>query len=455
MTCVLASPWNPLSTTLSWSSMNQHQSDSLYTGLERTQSHGYASSGSEQPKKPGSSTKKRASRAGTRSVSTLSAAQLERKRANDREAQRAIRQRTKDHIDGLENTISELRRSQEVSEKTAQSTRQRNRELEEENSYMRMKLNEAGLAIDLPLQSMIKRDSITEDLMTDKSLVSRPQDPTLIATHASSPATQASGASIQRPASTSTSRSFSGSHPAPSGSWPQQQQQPPRGSYSGLTNLPLAVPGTATSGITAWRSHEGAQSVAPVAGDIHSTARNASSLPYNAPSHGDRTQWSSTAPQYHQYTVAEQQPHAQYSGHPQIPQQHSASQQQSPYSQAPLSAYPPAQQAQQQQPAYHPPQMPPQSEFQNLSVSGSPSPYTVSAPGTQSFVPQAQYHIAPMQSTEYQQPPAHLPTQPMPAPSYQHPSAEQGYPPQPSQQSQPQYRDDSGRAYSMAHYPPA
>lgn len=446
MTCVLASPWNPLSTTLSWSSMNQHQSDSLYTGLERTQSHGYASSGSEQPKKQGSSTKKRASRAGTRSVSTLSAAQLERKRANDREAQRAIRQRTKDHIDGLENTISELRRSQEVSEKTTQSTRQRNRELEEENSYMRMKLNEAGLAIDLPLQSMIKRDSITEDLMTDKSLVSRPQDPTLIATHASSPATQASGASIQRPASTSTSRSFSGSHPAPSGSWPQQQQQPPRGSYSGLTNLPLAVPGTAT----AWRSHEGAQPVAPVAGDIHTTARNATSLPYNATSHADRTQWSSTAPQYHQYA----EPHAQYPGHAQITQQHAAAQQQSPYSQAPLSAYPPAQQTQQQQPAYHPPQMPPQSEFQNLSVSGSTSPYTVSAPGTQSFVPQPQYHIAPMQSTEYQ-PPSHLPTQPMAAPSYQHPSAEQGYPPQQGQQAQTQYRDDSGRAYSMAHYPPA
>jgi hypothetical protein len=446
MTCVLASPWNPLSTTLSWSSMNQHQSDSLYTGLERTQSHGYASSGSEQPKKQGSSTKKRASRAGTRSVSTLSAAQLERKRANDREAQRAIRQRTKDHIDGLENTISELRRSQEVSEKTTQSTRQRNRELEEENSYMRMKLNEAGLSIDLPLQSMNKRDSFREDLMTDKSLVSRPQDHSIIATHASSPATQASGASIQRPASTSTSRSFSASHPAPSGSWPQQQQQPPRGSYSGLTNLPLAVPGTAT----AWRSHEGAQGVTPVAGDIHTTARSATSLPYNAP-HAERTQWSSTAPQY-QYAVAEQQSHAQYPAHAQIPQQHAA-QQQSPYSQAPLSAYPPAQQSQQQQPAYHPPQMPPQSEFQNLSVSGSTSPYTVSAPGTQSFVPQPQYHIAPMQSTEYQ-PPSHLPTQPMAAPSYQHPSAEQGYPPQQAQ-AQTQYRDDSGRAYSMAHYPPA
>lgn len=140
--------------------MNQIPTDSLYSGLERTQSHGYASSGSEQPKKAGTSTKKRASRAGTRSVSTLSAAQLERKRANDREAQRAIRQRTKDHIDGLENTISELRRSQEASEKVALAARQRNRELEEENSYIRMRLSEAGLAIDLPPQSVFKRPQV-------------------------------------------------------------------------------------------------------------------------------------------------------------------------------------------------------------------------------------------------------------------------------------------------------
>lgn len=130
--------------------MNQHLPDSSYSGLERTQSHGYASSASEQPKKSGTSTKKRASRAGTRSVSTLSAAQLERKRANDREAQRAIRQRTKDHIDGLENTIAELRRSQDASDKISLATRQRNRELEEENSYLRLRLSDAGLAIDLP-----------------------------------------------------------------------------------------------------------------------------------------------------------------------------------------------------------------------------------------------------------------------------------------------------------------
>lgn len=48
-----------------------------------------------------------------RSVSSLSATQLERKRANDREAQRLIRQRTKDRIDGLEKQIVELKSENE------------------------------------------------------------------------------------------------------------------------------------------------------------------------------------------------------------------------------------------------------------------------------------------------------------------------------------------------------
>ncbi|KAL1296617.1 hypothetical protein AAFC00_000107 [Neodothiora populina] len=83
---------------------------------------------------------KRASRAGTRSVTTLSAAQLERKRANDREAQRAIRQRTKDHIEALERRINELSMSHDNREKTFVATQQRNQELEEENAYLRSRL---------------------------------------------------------------------------------------------------------------------------------------------------------------------------------------------------------------------------------------------------------------------------------------------------------------------------
>jgi TolA-binding protein len=50
--------------------------------------------------------KRRESRSGTRKVSTLSTEQLERKRANDREAQRSIRLRTKEHIEQLEAQVS-------------------------------------------------------------------------------------------------------------------------------------------------------------------------------------------------------------------------------------------------------------------------------------------------------------------------------------------------------------
>ncbi|KKK15826.1 hypothetical protein P175DRAFT_0153031 [Aspergillus ochraceoroseus IBT 24754] len=53
--------------------------------------------------------KKRESRAGTRRVTSLTAEQLERKRANDREAQRTIRQRTKEHIERLELQVAELK----------------------------------------------------------------------------------------------------------------------------------------------------------------------------------------------------------------------------------------------------------------------------------------------------------------------------------------------------------
>ncbi|KAJ6093900.1 hypothetical protein N7467_002745 [Penicillium canescens] len=54
------------------------------------------------------SLKRRESRSGSRKVSSLSAEQLERKRANDREAQRSIRQRTKNNIEQLEAQVSGL-----------------------------------------------------------------------------------------------------------------------------------------------------------------------------------------------------------------------------------------------------------------------------------------------------------------------------------------------------------
>ncbi|OBT39660.1 hypothetical protein VE00_10674 [Pseudogymnoascus sp. WSF 3629] len=53
----------------------------------------------------------RASRAGTRCVSKLSAAQLARKRANDRESQRVPRERTKENIENFERQIEEQKLS--------------------------------------------------------------------------------------------------------------------------------------------------------------------------------------------------------------------------------------------------------------------------------------------------------------------------------------------------------
>lgn len=97
--------------------------------------------------------KKRPSRAGTRSVTTLTAAQLERKRANDREAQRAIRQRTKDHIDTLERQVRDLTAQLEGnSSSKMMDLMRRNEELEQENAVLRARLSHAVSALAVPEQ---------------------------------------------------------------------------------------------------------------------------------------------------------------------------------------------------------------------------------------------------------------------------------------------------------------
>ncbi|PHH62074.1 hypothetical protein CDD81_7567 [Ophiocordyceps australis] len=74
---------------------------------------------------------KTSKRKGTRSVSSLTPSQLARKRANDREAQRAIRARTKEHIERLERELEELR-SNHSRDRTVQELLRRNRALEDE-----------------------------------------------------------------------------------------------------------------------------------------------------------------------------------------------------------------------------------------------------------------------------------------------------------------------------------
>ncbi|KAI1762615.1 hypothetical protein GGR53DRAFT_412881 [Hypoxylon sp. FL1150] len=91
--------------------------------------------------KPAAEATRSGKRKGTRSVSTLTPSQLARKRANDREAQRAIRARTKEHIDNLEREIEELR-GQQDRDQTIQNLLRRNKSLEDELRRVRESLGQ-------------------------------------------------------------------------------------------------------------------------------------------------------------------------------------------------------------------------------------------------------------------------------------------------------------------------
>ena len=75
---------------------------------------------------------------GSRGVASLTPEQLERKRANDREAQRAIRERTKSHIERLNEEIKELK-SQRPYHDLQSALRQRDASLAE-NEELRLRI---------------------------------------------------------------------------------------------------------------------------------------------------------------------------------------------------------------------------------------------------------------------------------------------------------------------------
>lgn len=108
-------------------------------------------SASAEPVKP-------SKRKGTRSVSTLTPSQLARKRANDREAQRAIRARTKEHIERLERELEELK-SNQSRDKTVQELLRRNKALEEE--LFRMKETVGVSITSSPYQSAVYDDNLS------------------------------------------------------------------------------------------------------------------------------------------------------------------------------------------------------------------------------------------------------------------------------------------------------
>ena len=85
--------------------------------------------------------KRRASTSGSRGVANLTPEQLAKKRANDREAQRAIRERTKGQIETLERRIQELT-SQQPYQELQHVVRQKEM-VEAENEDIKKKLQSA------------------------------------------------------------------------------------------------------------------------------------------------------------------------------------------------------------------------------------------------------------------------------------------------------------------------
>lgn len=118
------------------SSMNNDASGRKQTQNEKvTPDGGSSGNGSET-----AGGRKRESRAGTRKVTSLTADQLSRKRANDREAQRTIRKRTKQHIEHLEQQVAALSAKGEHMDNILQH----NAALEAEIAHLRSQLSMAN-----------------------------------------------------------------------------------------------------------------------------------------------------------------------------------------------------------------------------------------------------------------------------------------------------------------------
>lgn len=123
-----------------------------------------------------------ASKSKVRSVTALTPGQLARKRDVDREAQRTIRRRVKEHIADLERQIEKL--SNETSEQDSEDLsrlRQRNRELEMEKTRLLMELstNQAsGSMHSAPLPALVASENTVDYIphQLDPTTVLMPPD---------------------------------------------------------------------------------------------------------------------------------------------------------------------------------------------------------------------------------------------------------------------------------------
>ncbi|RFN47086.1 bzip transcription factor [Fusarium flagelliforme] len=172
---------------------------------------------------------------GSRGVANLTPEQLAKKRANDREAQRAIRERTKNQIDTLERRIQELTNQQPYQE--LQSVLRAKEAVEQENADIKRRL--AGIVA--MLQPIIGQAAIEQAYVSPAQTYAPPvQHPATLSVHNNTHAASTPGSAASPP-----------SHDPPSQAhWhllqQQQQQQtqtqhhphhhPPHSSAGGATN---------------------------------------------------------------------------------------------------------------------------------------------------------------------------------------------------------------------------
>jgi len=292
-----------------------------------------------------------------------------------------------------------------------------------------------------------------------------PPDPSLLSIQSNSPATQASGSSIRRAASTSSPRSLSVATSLSSDSRHGSFQY--QGAYvQGAPISTISVPSTggmaANPILAAWRPQDGGQSsqaLQPLPHHAQEPHHVQHANPY-ASAPPQKVDWQSGSPsyQYGMNSEASQHPGPSPYEHPlppappppppaqqpsQQPQQYVPQMSTPQYSNAPA----PHQQAYQaQQIASHP-------EYQSMAVS-SPAPYQVQQ--QPSYQPPVGYQLQPMQGPPPQGPyaPQQGQMQPpaLPAAPYQ-PLPEHQYPPPQIHPPMQYHEQPRNQGYPMPHYP--
>lgn len=181
-----------------------------------------------------SSRKRKATNVSSRGVASLTPEQLQKKRANDREAQRAIRERTRSQIQNYEDQIRELKSQQPYQE--LQTVLRQKDAIQAENQEIRRRLN----AVFELLQPFISHQAVHVDDQTDRRFISAGQnDAMLELAHVA----QHNVMGMTQPSPTFSGDQYGYSH-LPARSMPaqgmglQQQTMQEQGTFSTPTSMP-------------------------------------------------------------------------------------------------------------------------------------------------------------------------------------------------------------------------